>query len=295
MQTKHFYDEATSTLTYLVWDKDSKDAVVIDPVLNYDPLASSTSTDSLESLCCFIRDNGLTLHWSLETHVHADHLSGAQYLQRHFGAKTAISKHITTVQNTFKNLFNLPHEFRPNGSQFDNLLDDGDMIIAGTLEVEVLHTPGHTPACVSYRMGDAVFTGDALFIEDIGTGRCDFPAGSAEDLYHSVQSQLYTLPDATRVFVGHDYQPGGRPLRCETTIGASKNGNVRLKASTDKASFVRIRSERDSTLKAPRLLYQSLQVNIEAGRLPGEERTGLRFLTIPLNAGSPTDAAGEPY
>ncbi len=293
MKINHFYDEATSTLTYVAWDAETRDAVVIDPVLNYDPLTSSTSTESLERIAEFVKQNNLRVHWSLETHVHADHLTGSQYLRRHFGAKTAISTAITKVQSTFKHLFNLPEEFRADGNQFDHLLADGEMLQAGSLSIEALHTPGHTPACITFHIDDALFTGDALFIEDTGTGRCDFPEGSATDMYDSVHEQLYNFPDDTRVFVGHDYQPGGRALRFETTIGASKSDNIRLKAATDRDAFIQFRGERDRGLKPPRLLYQSLQVNMEAGRLPGDKRTSLRFLTIPLNASAPTDAVGE--
>jgi glyoxylase-like metal-dependent hydrolase (beta-lactamase superfamily II) len=294
MKIKAFYDEATHTLTYVVHDPDTRDAVIIDPVLDYDPLASATSTGSVDEVTRFVRDHDLRVHWVLETHAHADHLSGAQLLKRRLEAPLAIGEHITTVQRTFKPLFDLPEDFATDGSQFDRLLKDGETVAAGSLEVGVIHTPGHTPACVTYRIGDAVFTGDALFMDDYGTGRCDFPAGSAEDLYHSVHDKLYALPDDTRVFVGHDYQPDGRELKWETTIGASKANNPQLAASTTKDAFVSFRRERDASLAPPRLIYQSVQVNVAGGRLPPEHANGVRYFNLPLNLKKPTDETGQP-
>src|SRR5690606_8118649 len=225
MEIRPFFDPETFTMTYLVWDPQTRDAVVIDPVLDYDPLASQTSTRSADQLSAAIRELGLRLHWVLETHAHADHLSSSQLLKRRFDAPVAIGRRITEVQQTFKHIFDLGDELATDGSQFDRLLDDGELLEAGSLRLEVIATPGHTPACVTYKIEDAIFTGDALFMHDYGTGRCDFPRGSAEDLYHSVHDRLYALPDATRVFVGHDYQPGGRELAFETTIGRSKAEN----------------------------------------------------------------------
>ncbi|MCU0688064.1 MAG: MBL fold metallo-hydrolase, partial [Polyangiaceae bacterium] len=267
-QIETFYDPATYTLTYVVFDPATRDAVVIDPVLDYDPLASRTDTASANKVVAFARSRELNVRWLLETHAHADHLSASQFLKRELGAKVAIGERIREVQATFKEIFDLPASFRPDGSQFDRLLADGETLEAGALRVEVIATPGHTPACVTYQIDDAVFTGDALFIEDYGTGRCDFPQGSAEALYASVHDRLYALPDETRVFVGHDYQPGGRALRYETSIGASKRQNVQLKAETGLDEFVTFRNRRDATLAAPRLLYPSVQVNVDAGRLP---------------------------
>lgn len=283
MKIETFYDPDTYTLTYAVYDPKSRDAVVIDPVLDYDPLSSTTATKSVEAVEAFVRREGLRLHYVLETHAHADHLSGGQYLKRRFDAKVAIGAPIRDVQRVFKDVYDLPPSFATDGSQFDRLLNHGETLEAGTLRVEVIGTPGHTPACVSYKVDDAVFTGDALFIEDYGTGRCDFPSGSADALYTSVHDRLYALPDATRVFVGHDYQPGGRPLRFETTIGASKEKNIQLRASTRREDFVKMRTERDATLTAPRLLYPSVQVNIDAGRLPKPHPNGRRYLIIPLD------------
>lgn len=294
MQIKPFYDDATHTLTYVVWDEATKDAVVIDPVLDYDPLSSQTSPVRVEEVTGFIRDEGLRLRWILETHAHADHLSGSQLLKRRFEAGVVIGEPITAVQKLFADVFDLPASFARDGSQFDRLVADHDVIEAGSLRIEVIATPGHTPACVTYRIDDALFTGDALFMDDYGTGRCDFPAGSAGDLYDSVHGKLYTLPDETRVFVGHDYQPGGREVRWETTIGASKRSNPQLRAETTKQDFVKFRTERDATLRPPRLIYPSVQVNVDAGRLPAPHANGQRYLQIPLNRAKPTDGAGTP-
>jgi len=286
MVIQHFYDPATYTLTYVVFDAATRDAVVIDPVLDFDPASGRTSTVSIEQVEAFVRREGLRVHAVFETHAHADHLSGSQYLRTRFGARIAIGRRITEVQQTFRPLFGNP--IAVDGSQFDVLLDDYARVQAGTLCVEVLPTPGHTPACVSLKVEDAVFTGDALFIEDYGTGRCDFPRGDAEALYHSVHDVLYALPDATRVFVGHDYQPNGRALRFETTIGAEKRANVQLSIETTREAFVSFRRTRDAGLAAPRLLFPSVQVNIDAGRLPAPGPDGLRRLQIPLNLGATT-------
>ena len=268
MRIEHFYDPATSTLSYIVFDPKSRDAVVIDPVLDYDPASFLTATKSLEVVTSFLERARLRVHHALETHAHADHLSGSQYLKRRFDAKVGIGSGIRDVQKVFREVFDLGASFAVDGSQFDRLFDDGETVAAGTLAIEILATPGHTPACVSYKIGDAVFTGDALFVEDQGTGRCDFPGGSADALYTSIHERLYALPDETRVFVGHDYQPNGRPLRYETTIGRSKEMNVQLRASTTRADFVKARAARDATLASPRLLYPSVPLNIGAGLRP---------------------------
>lgn len=294
MTIETFYDAATYTLTYVVYDPSSRDAVVIDPVLDYDPLSSATSTTSVEAVAAFVEKNALRLHYVLETHAHADHLSGSQYLKRRFDARIAIGSRISEVQGVFKNVFDLGPSFAADGSQFDKLIQDGEKVRAGSLEIEAISTPGHTPACMTYRIGDAIFTGDALFIEDYGTGRCDFPGGSADALYTSVHERLYALPDATRVFVGHDYQPNGRALRAETTIGRSKEANIQLRASTTRAQYVKMRTERDATLAAPRLLYPSVQVNVDAGRLPKPHANGHRYLSIPLTLKGPVDDDGTP-
>ena len=290
MKVHALFDPATYTLTYVVYDEVTRDAVVIDPVLDYDPGAAATSSASLDTLGAFVQEHGLRVHLALETHAHADHVSGGAVLRKRLGARVVIGARITEVQRTFQGVFDLGDALAVDGSQFDRLVKDGERLEAGSLSVGVLETPGHTPACVSYVIGDAVFTGDALFIEDYGTGRCDFPAGSAAALYTSVHERLYGLPDATRVFVGHDYQPGGRALRFETTIGASKAANVQLRAETTREDFVRLRESRDATLAPPRLLFPSVQLNVNGGRLPPARANGRRYLTVPLNLfRAPTD------
>lgn len=294
MQIETFYDPRTYTLTYVVYDSATRDAVIIDPVLDFDPLGASTELESVRRLEAFVGEKGLHVHFILETHAHADHLSSSQFLKNRFGAQIAIGEKITTVQDTFRDIFGLGEDFPVDGSQFDRLLKDGETFRAGSIEIEVIATPGHTPACVTYRIGDAIFTGDALFIEDMGTGRCDFPNGSADDLYVSVHDKLYHLPDETRVFVGHDYQPGGRELRWETTLGAEKTKNIQLRADTTRQEFVKFRTERDATLAPPKLLYPSVQVNIDAGRLPPVRANGRRYLHIPLNLGEDVLDDGTP-
>jgi len=284
MDIKAFYDPATFTLTYVVFDITTRDAVIIDPVLDFDPASGSISTNSLEKVHEFIQANGLRVHFILETHAHADHLSGAHELKAQYfqDAKIAIGERIISVQKTFKSIFNFPASFKTDGSQFDRLLKDEETVRAGSLEFKVIFTPGHTPACVSYIFGDAVFTGDALFMPDYGTGRCDFPSGDSAALFRSVTERLYTLPEAMRIFVGHDYQPNGRELAYETSIVASKQHNIQLKASTSEADFVSFRNKRDATLAAPRLLFPSVQVNISAGEFPEPESNGSVYLKLPV-------------
>ena len=288
-----FYDARTSTLTYVVSDPVTRDALVIDPVLDYDPANGTTSTESADAVSTYVTRERLRVHFTLETHAHADHLSSSQLLRHRFDAKIAIGERIREVQATFQPIFDLPASVPIDGSQFDRLLAPGEVVRAGSLAFEVIPTPGHTPACLTYQIDDAIFTGDALFVDDYGTGRCDFPRGSAEALYDSVQ-RLYALPDATRVFVGHDYQPGGRPVRWETTIGASKANNPQLSAKTTREEFVKNRTERDATLAAPRLLLPSVQVNLDAGRLPPPRSNGNRYLIVPLNVLRPADELGQP-
>ncbi len=291
MQIKTFYDTRTSTLTYAVYDPETKDAVVIDPVQDFDAPSGQLWRESVDEVIQFLNDNHLKLHWVLETHAHADHLSGAPLLKEACpNVKVAIGANITKVQKVFKGIFNLPAEFPTDGSQFDRLLHEGETLAAGTLQIETTYTPGHTPACATYRIGDALFTGDALFMPDSGTGRCDFPGGSATDLYRSVQQKIYTQPDETRVFVGHDYQPGGREVRYQSTVGAQKQGNIALRGDSTEAEFVAFREKRDATLPAPKLLFQSVQVNVDAGRLPKPEGEHA-YLKIPLNVFKPKDTA----
>jgi glyoxylase-like metal-dependent hydrolase (beta-lactamase superfamily II) len=290
---QHFFEPETSSLTYAVFDEKSRDAVVIDAVLDFDLVAVRTCTRSVDKVDVFLRENDLTLRYVLETHAHADHLSAAQVLRRRFGAPLVIGEHITAVQKVFAEIFDLGPEFATDGRQFDRLIRDGETLQAGTLHITALSTPGHTPACMSYRIGDALFVGDALFIEDYGTGRCDFPGGDAERLWQSVHKRLYALPDDTRIFVGHDYMPGGRPLRHETSVALSKQKNVHLREGTPCEAFVGFRRTRDATLSPPRLLYPSVQVNIDGGRLPAPRPSGQRYLRLPLNFQLPTRDDGS--
>jgi len=291
MNIESFFDNHTSTLTYVVYDPATRDALVIDPVLDFDQAGAVISTESVDRVSEFLRREALRLRAILETHAHADHLSGSQVLRARFpGAFVAIGDRIREVQDVFKAIFDLGDEFSADGQQFDRLLADGERVTAGSLEIHVIATPGHTPACVSYHIDDAVFTGDALFMPDYGTGRCDFPRGSAKALHHSITSRLYALPDATRVFVCHDYSPNGRPLAYETTIGASRQHNIQLPADRSEADFVAFRQARDAKLDAPKLLYPSLQVNIRGGHLPEPSRPGAAaYLKIPLRLKAPID------
>jgi glyoxylase-like metal-dependent hydrolase (beta-lactamase superfamily II) len=280
---KEFFDQATWTLTYVVFDPATKDAVILDPVWNYNQASSKLTTESAEEVLEFTKLNKLNVHYILETHAHADHVSGSQILKKKIpGVKIGIGARIADVQKVFKTVFNLDPNFKTDGSQFDLLLEEGKTLKAGSLNIETIFTPGHTPACGTYVIGDAVFTGDALFMPDYGTGRCDFPAGSASDLYNSVQNKIYKLPDHFRVFVGHDYLPHGRPLAFETTIGEEKRKNIQLNTETTQEHFVEFRNKRDKTLAAPRLLLPSVQVNIDAGQLPKAEENGTRYFKIPV-------------
>ena len=279
-----FYDERTSTLTYCVYDRVSRDAVIIDPVLDYDAASSTVWTQSVDKILTFVDTRQLILQLVLETHAHADHLSGAQEIKRRYTeVDVCIGQYITIVQQTFKSVFGMPDEFPVDGSQFDRLLKDGETVYAGSLVFKVLMTPGHTPACVSYLFSEMVFTGDALFMPDLGTGRCDFPMGDAETLYRSIMTRLYTLPDEIKAFVGHDYQPGGRALAYETTIVDQRMSNVHVRKDTQVDDFVKLRRERDKTLSPPALLFQSVQINIDAGAMPKPAADAKRFLKIPVN------------
>ncbi len=286
MEIKTFYHPKTFTLTYVVYDPSTKDAVVIDPVLDYDQKASKTDTKSINDVVRFVKDEALELHYILETHAHADHLTGAQDLKKVFpNAKNAIGTKIRIVQETFKGIFDLGDNFKTDGSQFDVLLEDGEEVKAGTLKIKSIETPGHTPACVSFLINDeALFTGDALFMPDFGTGRCDFPAGDSKTLYQSITNKIYALPDNVKIFVGHDYQPKGRALAYETTVGESKAKNVQLNAETSEQDFVSMRDARDKSLEAPVLLLPSVQININAGKMPEAAANGLSYLKIPITA-----------
>ena len=275
------FDEATHTVSYVVWDPATCRAAIIDPVLDYDHRTGRVSHRSADDLLGFVADQGLSVDWVLETHAHADHLSAAPYLKEKTGAPIGIGARITEVQRTFAPVFGLD-DVSGDGREFDRLFRDGETIAIGGLQVEVMHTPGHTPACVSYRIGEAVFVGDTLFMPDYGTARADFPGGDARTLYRSIH-RLLALPDATRLYLCHDYKAPGRDhFAWETTVGEEKTRNIHVGGGVDEASFVAMREARDATLAAPVLLLPSLQVNIRAGRLPDPDRDGRRFLKIPL-------------
>jgi glyoxylase-like metal-dependent hydrolase (beta-lactamase superfamily II) len=277
-----FFDAATHTVTYLVADPVTGQAAIIDPVLDFDPAAARTSSAGLEKVLDVVRDRGLSLTHVLDTHAHADHLSGADEIRTRTGAPIGIGARITRVQKTFGDLFEAG-DVTPDGAVFDQLYEDGDRFMLGSIEVEVLHTPGHTPACVSYRIGEAVFVGDTLFMPDYGTARCDFPGGDARTLWRSIQ-KILALPDGTRLFVGHDYLPEGRAdFRWEATVGEQKRANIHI-AGRSEDDYVAMREARDATLKPPQLILPSLQMNIRAGALPPPEASGRRFLKTPLNA-----------
>ena len=278
-----FFDKATHTVTYLVSDPATRTAAVIDPVLDYDPATARTSTGSADAVLAAARAQGLELKWVLETLAHADHLSAADHIRQQAGVPVVIGEHITAVQKTFAPLFDAG-DVRPDGSAFGRLVADGDTLALGDLAISVMHTPGHTPACVSYRIGDAVFVGDTLFMPDYGTARADFPGGDAATLYASIR-RLLELPGETRVFVGHDYLPkdGRHVFIWETTIAAERAGNVHVHDGVEEAAFVAMRQARDATLGAPALILPSLQVNIRAGALPPAAPDGRRYLRTPLN------------
>ena len=275
------FDEATHTVSYVVWDPATCRAAIIDPVLDYDHRTGRVSHRSADDLLGIVADQGLSVDWVLETHAHADHLSAAPYLKEKTGAPIGIGARITEVQRTFAPVFGL-EDVSGDGREFDCLFRDGETFALGGLQVEVMHTPGHTPACVSYRIGEAVFVGDTLFMPDYGTARADFPGGDARTLYRSIH-RLLALPDATRLYLCHDYKAPGRDhFAWETTVGEEKTRNIHVGGGVDETSFVAMREARDATLAAPVLLLPSLQVNIRAGRLPDPDRDGRRFLRIPL-------------
>jgi glyoxylase-like metal-dependent hydrolase (beta-lactamase superfamily II) len=278
-----FFHPQSNTYTYVVHDPATAAAVVIDPCLDFEAKSGRTGVVAATQVLEFLRTEGLHLQWILETHAHADHLSAGRWLKsQQPGAVLAIGQGIREVQRTFKPVFNLDADFATDGSQFDRLLSDGELLPLGEMQIEVLATPGHTNDSVSYRIGDALFVGDTLFMPDGGSARCDFPGGSAARLYQSIQ-RLYALPDSTRVFVCHDYGPQGREFRCLTSIGEQKAANIHLRAEVSQAEFVRIREARDATLDMPALILPSIQVNIRAGELPAPEANGVRYLKLPLD------------
>ena len=276
-----FFDEDTFTVTYIVADPDTKQCAVIDTVLDYDANMGRTRTDSADKVIACIKEQGLTVTWLIETHVHADHLSAAPYIQQQLGGKIAIGDQITQVQDIFGNLFHAEDGFSRNGSQFDHLLTPNEELKIGNLSMTAMHTPGHTPACMSFVVGDACFVGDTLFMPDYGTARCDFPGGDATTLYESME-QILSLPDETRLFMCHDYAPGGREYLWESTVAESKATNIHLAGKT-KAEFINMRTTRDAQLSAPRLLLPSVQVNMRAGHMPPVEDNGIAYIKIPVN------------
>jgi glyoxylase-like metal-dependent hydrolase (beta-lactamase superfamily II) len=278
-----FFDAPTNTLSYVVQDPDSKACAVVDSVMDLDYPSGSISFDGADRIINYIRSNRLELEWILETHVHADHLSAAPYLQRALGGKIAIGSSIAVVQQTFGGIFGAGDGFARDGSQFDTLLSDGDAIRIGGLEGHAMHTPGHTPACMTYVFGDAVFVGDTLFMPDGGTARADFPGGDAAVLFQSIQ-RILSLPEDYRMFVCHDYMPEGRALEFETTVGDQRTANIHVKSGTSESNFVAMRKARDATLGMPTLILPSLQVNMRAGHFPPADASGKLFLRLPVNA-----------
>ena len=278
-----FFDPATWTMTYLVKDPESNACAIVDSVLDFDAASGRTTTESADKVIAMVRAEALSVEWILETHVHADHLSAAPYLHNQLGGQIGIGAHITDVQEIFGNLFNAEPEFRRDGSQFDRLFRDGETFEIGSLTAEALHTPGHTPACMAYHVGDALFVGDTLFMPDFGTARCDFPGGDARTLYQSIQ-KLLAYPPETRLFMCHDYMPGGRELRYESTVSEQKQSNIHVHDGISEDAFVKMRSEKDQTLGMPKLILPSVQVNMRAGDLPPAEDNGVRYLKIPLDA-----------
>ncbi|RBW63459.1 MBL fold metallo-hydrolase [Ruegeria sp. A3M17] len=280
---KAFFDPETNTVSYLVQEPEGTACAIVDSVLDFDHASGRTKTDSADQIVAYVRDNELRVEWILESHVHADHLSAAPYLQQELGGKIGIGEQIVTIQETFGKIFNEGTEFQRDGSQFDALFRDGDSFHVGQMRGDVFHTPGHTPACMTYVIGDAAFVGDTLFMPDFGTARCDFPGGSSEMLFESIQ-KILALPDETRIFVGHDYKaPGRDEFAWETTVGEQKALNVHIGQGKSIEEFVEMRDARDATLPMPRLILPSLQVNMRAGQMPPADEQGDIFLKVPIN------------
>ena len=280
---QQFFEPETSTFSYVVADAQSGACAIIDPVLDLDYASGTLGTESADQLIEFVRERNLSLRCILETHIHADHLSSAPYIREQLGGEIAIGSQITTVQDTFATIFAEGDGFRRDGSQFDLMLSDGDSFSLGSLEACAFHVPGHTPACMAYLIGDALFVGDTLFMPDAGTARCDFPGGDARSLYESCQ-RLLALPDNTRVFVCHDYQPGGRDLAFESTVAEQRAHNIHVGDGISADAFVTMREARDAGLAMPTLILPSLQVNMRAGNLPPTDASGRLFLKVPINA-----------
>ena len=280
-EVKGFFDPATNTISYVVKDPASTSCAIVDSVMDIDYAAGRITYTHADELIAHVRDHGLTLEWLIETHVHADHLSAAPYIQRHLGGRIGIGRMITVVQDTFGKIFNEGTEFQRDGSQFDRLFDDGDTYRVGGMTCTALHTPGHTPACMTHVMGDAAFVGDTLFMPDGGSARADFPGGDAGQLYDSIQRVL-SLPDATRLFMCHDYGPNGRDIAFETTVGEEKAHNIHVTGKS-RDEFIALRTARDATLAMPKLIIPSLQINMRGGDLPPADEDGKRFLKVPIN------------
>lgn len=281
-QIQAFFDDATWTVSYVVFDQPGGHCALVDSVLDYDPKSGRTSTRSAERLIEFVQSRNLTVQWILETHAHADHLSAAHYLRKKLGGKIAIGAAITQVQNVFKGVFHLEPEFRADGSQFDHLLHDEEEFHIGALTAKALAVPGHTPACMAYQIEDAVFVGDTLFMPDVGTARCDFPGGNAHTLYQSVR-KLLSLPAKTRLFMCHDYPPSGRHATWQSTVADQRTHNIHVHDGVAEDAFVELRTRRDATLEMPVLILPSVQINIRAGELPPAEANGVTYLKIPVN------------
>ena len=279
---KHFFDPETSTNTYVVFESDGKPCVIIDSVLNYDPKSGRTSTKSADEVITFILAHQLQTTWILETHAHADHLTAAAYLQSQLGGQLVIGDHITSVQTVFKGIFNLDEHFQADGTQFDRLLKEGESLAFGNLSLRALYVPGHTPACMAYEIGDAIFVGDTLFMPDVGTARCDFPGGDARVLYHSIQ-RILSYPAQTKLYMCHDYPPNDRPVTYVTTVADEKANNIHVHDGISEEQFVQMRTARDETLEMPTLILPSIQVNIRAGHFPESDTNGTAYLRIPLN------------
>lgn len=282
-QIRAFFDPATWTMSYVVYDERGGFCAIIDPVLDYDPKSGRTKTVSADKLIDFVRENRLTVEWLLETHAHADHLSAAAYLQDKVGGKTAIGESIALVQGSFKKLFNLGPEFVADGLHFDHRITDGEVLRVGKITLKAISVPGHTPADMAYQLDDAVFVGDTLFMPDVGTARADFPGGDAHQLYHSIQ-KILSLPPQTRLFMCHDYPPSNRSPQWESTVLEEKMYNIHIKDGVTEDAFVAMRAKRDATLEMPVLMLPSVQVNIRAGRFPDPESNGVSYLKIPINA-----------
>ena len=280
---KGFFDPETWTVTYVVYEKPGSPCLIIDSVLNYDHKSGRTKTKSADEVIAFVKEHNLNVEWLLETHAHADHVSAAPYLKSQLGGKIAIGDHISNVQDVFKKVFHLECAFPTDGSQFDHLLRDGEEIQVGGLSFKSLFVPGHTPACMAYQIGDAIFVGDTMFMPDVGTARCDFPGGDAHTLYQSMK-KILSFPSETRLFMCHDYPPNGRPVNFETTVSEQKKSNIHMHDGISEAEFVQMRSKRDATLEMPTLILPAIQINIRAGVLPPPESNGVSYLKIPLNA-----------